>query len=134
MIFGKVGETSHFILNEYDNGRIKAGMVKFYLQKITKKPFKLIIVDSCFSSIIRNGTPMHPGLSVSHDSVFHSPNSGSEIELEGAQSSSSLSIHHQHHADRLQVSALIFDRNRKIYSFVNLFTAVDDRQLFPNPH
>ncbi|GJQ65610.1 hypothetical protein Trydic_g7705 [Trypoxylus dichotomus] len=50
----------------------------------------------------RNGTPMHPGLSVSHDSVFHSPHSGSEVELEGAQSSSSLSIHHQHHTDRLQ--------------------------------
>ncbi|XP_064214987.1 titin homolog isoform X3 [Tribolium castaneum] len=40
----------------------------------------------------RSGSSMHPGLSVSHDSVFHSPNSGSDIELDAAQSSSSLSI------------------------------------------
>ncbi|XP_022913284.1 glutamic acid-rich protein-like isoform X3 [Onthophagus taurus] len=40
----------------------------------------------------RSGVPMHPGLSVSHDSVFHSPHSGSEIELEGAHSASSLSV------------------------------------------
>lgn len=41
----------------------------------------------------RSGTPLHPGLSVSHDSIFHSPNSGSELELDEEQSSSSLSIH-----------------------------------------
>ncbi|XP_031339614.1 uncharacterized protein LOC116168089 isoform X1 [Photinus pyralis] len=51
----------------------------------------------------RSGTPMHPGLSVSHDSIFHSPNSGSELELDEAQSSSSLSIHQPTQTDlRLQ--------------------------------
>ncbi|XP_018576363.1 microtubule-associated protein futsch isoform X3 [Anoplophora glabripennis] len=40
----------------------------------------------------RSSSSMHPGLSVSHDSVFHSPNSGSDMELDAAQSSSSLSI------------------------------------------
>lgn len=40
----------------------------------------------------RSSSSMHPGLSVSHDSVFHSPNSGSDMELDNAQSSSSLSI------------------------------------------
>lgn len=44
---------------------------------------------------------MHPGLSVSHDSIFHSPNSGSELELEEAQSSSSLSI--QHHPTQTEL-------------------------------
>ncbi|XP_066154495.1 muscle M-line assembly protein unc-89-like isoform X2 [Euwallacea fornicatus] len=42
---------------------------------------------------VRNSASMHPGLSVSHDSVFHPLNSGSsDLELEGAQSSSSLSV------------------------------------------
>ncbi|XP_030767045.1 uncharacterized protein LOC115890830 isoform X2 [Sitophilus oryzae] len=42
---------------------------------------------------VRNSSSMHPGLSVSHDSVFHPLNSGSsDLELDGAQSSSSLSI------------------------------------------
>ncbi|XP_050307761.1 uncharacterized protein LOC126744412 isoform X3 [Anthonomus grandis grandis] len=42
---------------------------------------------------VRNSTSMHPGLSVSHDSVFHPLNSGSsDLELDGAQSSSSLSM------------------------------------------
>ncbi|CAG9860940.1 unnamed protein product [Phyllotreta striolata] len=40
----------------------------------------------------RSSSSMHPGLSVSHDSIFHSPNSGSDMELDNAQSSSSLSI------------------------------------------
>ncbi|XP_048517519.1 uncharacterized protein LOC109538146 isoform X2 [Dendroctonus ponderosae] len=41
----------------------------------------------------RNSTNMHPGLSVSHDSVFHPLNSGSsDLDLDEAQSSSSLSI------------------------------------------
>jgi hypothetical protein len=52
----------------------------------------------------RSGSSMHPGLSVSHDSVFHSPNSGSDIELGGAQSSSSLSISQPQIDLRLQVS------------------------------
>lgn len=49
---------------------------------------------------------MHPGLSVSHDSVFHSPNSGSELELTEGYSSTSLSLHpRQQFPDlRLQVS------------------------------
>ncbi|XP_056630254.1 uncharacterized protein LOC130440913 isoform X2 [Diorhabda sublineata] len=40
----------------------------------------------------RSSTSMHPGLSLSHDSVFHSPNSGSDMELDAAQRSSSQSI------------------------------------------
>ncbi|KYB27985.1 hypothetical protein TcasGA2_TC032825 [Tribolium castaneum] len=52
----------------------------------------------------RSGSSMHPGLSVSHDSVFHSPNSGSDIELDAAQSSSSLSISQPQIDLRLQVS------------------------------
>ncbi|CAG9762967.1 unnamed protein product [Ceutorhynchus assimilis] len=40
---------------------------------------------------VRNSANMNPGLSVSHDSVFHPLNS-SDLELDGAQSSSSLSI------------------------------------------
>lgn len=40
----------------------------------------------------RNSTSMHPGLSVSHDSVFHSQQSGSETDLEGSRSVSSLCI------------------------------------------
>lgn len=51
---------------------------------------------------------MHPGLSVSHDSVFHSPHSGSDMELETAQSSSSLSIIHPVPDLRLQVSVFCF--------------------------
>lgn len=47
---------------------------------------------------------MHPGLSVSHDSVFHSPNSGSDMELDAAESSSSLSISQPYVDQRLQVS------------------------------
>ncbi|KAF7264277.1 hypothetical protein GWI33_000402, partial [Rhynchophorus ferrugineus] len=43
------------------------------------------------SNEVRNSSSMHPGLSVSHDSVFHPLNS-SDLELDGAQSSSSLSI------------------------------------------
>ncbi|XP_063905277.1 microtubule-associated protein 1B isoform X3 [Zophobas morio] len=50
----------------------------------------------------RSGSSMPPGLSVSHDSVFHSPNSGSDIELDAAQSSSSLSISQPQIDSRLQ--------------------------------
>uniref|UniRef100_A0A6P7FQ65 Uncharacterized protein LOC114331514 isoform X5 n=1 Tax=Diabrotica virgifera virgifera TaxID=50390 RepID=A0A6P7FQ65_DIAVI len=50
----------------------------------------------------RSSSSMHPGLSVSHDSVFHSPNSGSDMELDAAQSSSSLSISQPHVDLRLQ--------------------------------
>ncbi|XP_074037834.1 uncharacterized protein isoform X5 [Leptinotarsa decemlineata] len=50
----------------------------------------------------RSSSSMHPGLSVSHDSVFHSPNSGSDMELDVAQSSSSLSISQPHVDLRLQ--------------------------------
>ncbi|CAH1955280.1 unnamed protein product [Acanthoscelides obtectus] len=50
----------------------------------------------------RSSSSMHLGLSVSHDSVFHSPNSGSEIELDAAQSSSSLSTCQPHMDCRLQ--------------------------------
>ncbi|KAG5873674.1 hypothetical protein JTB14_017151 [Gonioctena quinquepunctata] len=51
----------------------------------------------------RSSSSMHPGLSVSHDSVFHSPNSGSDMELDAAQSSSSLSISQPHVDSRLQL-------------------------------
>lgn len=52
----------------------------------------------------RSAASIQQGLSVSHDSVFHSPHSGSDMELEAAQSSSSLSTgSHPHHIDhRLQ--------------------------------
>lgn len=57
---------------------------------------------------------MHPGLSVSHDSIFHSPNSGSELDLEEAQSSSSLSFHHPTQTElRLKVG-LCFNRLIKL--------------------
>lgn len=56
---------------------------------------------------------MHPGLSVSHDSVFHSPNSGSDMELDAAESSSSLSISQPYVDQRLQVS-------RSLYIYDNL--------------
>lgn len=46
---------------------------------------------------------MHQGLSQSHDSVFHSPNSGSDIGLDAGRSTSSLSIS-QPHIDRVQVN------------------------------
>ncbi|KAK4887753.1 hypothetical protein RN001_004024 [Aquatica leii] len=60
----------------------------------------------------RSGTPMHPGLSVSHDSIFHSPHSGSELELEEAQSSSSLSIQHQPTQSELRVQTELSERLR----------------------
>ncbi|KAL3267159.1 hypothetical protein HHI36_011298, partial [Cryptolaemus montrouzieri] len=47
----------------------------------------------------RNGSAMYPGLSVSHDSVFHSRHSGSETDLDVARSSSSLCIPTQPQAD-----------------------------------
>ncbi|XP_044749986.1 uncharacterized protein LOC123310542 isoform X3 [Coccinella septempunctata] len=50
----------------------------------------------------RNGSSMYPGLSVSHDSVFHSPQSGSETDLDVGHSSSSLCIPTQPHAAELQ--------------------------------
>lgn len=50
----------------------------------------------------RNGSSMYPGLSVSHDSVFHSPQSGSETDLDVGHSSSSLSIPMQPHSAELQ--------------------------------
>nr|CAH7768340.1 unnamed protein product [Callosobruchus chinensis] len=49
-----------------------------------------------------SSSSMHLGLSVSHDSVFHSPNSGSDIDLDAAQSSSSLSACQPHMDCRLQ--------------------------------
>lgn len=55
---------------------------------------------------------MHPGLSVSHDSVFHSPNSGSDMELDAAESSSSLSISQPYVDQRLQVRKILI-----LYSF-----------------
>lgn len=56
---------------------------------------------------MRNSTSMHPGLSVSHDSVFHPLNSGSsDLELDGAQSSSSLSISQPLGDAKLQVIPL----------------------------
>ncbi|KAF5270099.1 hypothetical protein FQA39_LY08511 [Lamprigera yunnana] len=60
----------------------------------------------------RSGTPMHPGLSVSHDSIFHSPHSGSELELEEAQSSSSLSIQHQPTQTELRLQTELSERLR----------------------
>ncbi|KAK9870037.1 hypothetical protein WA026_006132 [Henosepilachna vigintioctopunctata] len=53
----------------------------------------------------RNGSSMYPGLSVSHDSVFHSPHSGSETDLDVVRSSSSLFIPNQPQAE-LQVNIL----------------------------
>ncbi|XP_050315367.1 uncharacterized protein LOC126749724 isoform X2 [Anthonomus grandis grandis] len=54
---------------------------------------------------VRNSTSMHPGLSVSHDSVFHPLNSGSsDLELDGAQSSSSLSMSQPLGDPKLQVN------------------------------
>ncbi|XP_065158681.1 uncharacterized protein [Atheta coriaria] len=61
----------------------------------------------------RSGTPMHPGLSVSHDSVFHSPHSGSELELEAAQSSSSLSISHQPTQPDIRLQTELIERLRQ---------------------
>ncbi|XP_017770498.1 PREDICTED: uncharacterized protein LOC108558179 isoform X3 [Nicrophorus vespilloides] len=58
------------------------------------------------------GTPMHPGLSVSHDSVFHSPQSGSDLELDGAQSSSSLSISHQPTQQNIRLQTELNERLR----------------------
>ncbi|KAF2894111.1 hypothetical protein ILUMI_12062 [Ignelater luminosus] len=55
---------------------------------------------------------MHPGLSVSHDSIFHSPNSGSELELEEAQSSSSLSIQHHPTQTELRLQTELSERLR----------------------
>lgn len=62
-------------------------------------------------SFYRSSGSMHPGLSVSHDSVFHSPNSGSDMELDAAESSSSLSISQPFIDQRLQVSGYIFYNN-----------------------
>lgn len=62
----------------------------------TKRRFVLFVFNYFFivslCVIFRSGSSMHPGLSVSHDSVFHSPNSGSDMDLDRAQSSSSLCI------------------------------------------
>lgn len=58
-----------------------------------------------FFFVSRSSNPISPGLSVSHDSVF--PHSGSELELDTAKSTSSLSIHQPILPDpRLQVSLM----------------------------
>lgn len=68
-----------------------------------------------FFFLYRSGSSMHPGLSVSHDSVFHSPNSGSDLEIDAAHSSSSLSISHPQIDVRLQVSYL------SLYTDINVY-------------
>ncbi|KAF5294886.1 hypothetical protein FQR65_LT10684 [Abscondita terminalis] len=60
----------------------------------------------------RSGTPMHPGLSVSHDSIFHSPHSESELELEEAPSSSSLSIQQHQPQTELRLKTELSERLR----------------------
>lgn len=64
---------------------------------------------------------MHPGLSVSHDSVFHSPNSGSDMELDAAESSSSLSISQPHVDQKLQVSDRLKKKPNTLFSSIIIY-------------